>query len=131
MPKTITPEEYKRFLELAPTNTLEEVGNGMVIALQHVPDDSTEFVVLSTMLAMLTREHQLREIEPLWRKAKRLTIRSSATIKEFTTRNSDTIKEVGAIAAIIGAGALVAGPVGALFGLYAATSQEDKDVKKK
>jgi hypothetical protein len=127
MSEMISVEEYERFLKLAPTNILKEAGDGMVIALQHVSEDSPEFMVLSTMLTMLAREHQLREIEPLWRKAKRLTIRSSATIVEFTTRNSDTIKEVGAIAALIGAGALVAGLGGALIaGLAATTSQKEK-----
>jgi len=96
MPETISVEEYKRFLELAPTNILKQAGDGMFIATQHFPIDSPEFEVLNTMLSMLAREYQLREIEPLWRKARR-----------FAIRNSGTIKEVGKIAACIGAGVLL------------------------
>ncbi|MGD0572956.1 MAG: tetratricopeptide repeat protein [Sedimentisphaerales bacterium] len=124
MPETITPEEYKRFLELAPKDVLKQIANGLLISLQNMPDDSPEIEVIDTMLLMLDDELRLREIEPLWRKAKRLTARNSAIVKEFTVRNSATIKEVGAIAACIGAGALVAGPAGALWGLAVATSEE-------
>lgn len=96
MSETISVEEYKRFLELASTNILKQVGDDMVIVAQHFPDDSPEFEVLNTMLSMLAREYQLREIEPLWRKARR-----------FAIRNSGAIKEVGKIAACIGVGVLL------------------------
>jgi hypothetical protein len=52
--------------------------------------------MVSVMLMMLAREHELRQVEPLWRKAKR-----------FAVRNSSTLKGIGKIAACIGAGVLL------------------------
>jgi len=76
MGETITREQYLRFLSLAPTNILEEV--------------------VGVMLMMLAEEHKLRQVEPLWRKAKR-----------FAIRNSQMFKQVGTIAACIGAGVIL------------------------
>ncbi len=109
MPETITPEEYQKFLELVPKDVLKQTAKGLHIAIYNIPDDSPEIEVIYTMLSMLDYELRLREIEPLWRKAKRLTVRNSAIVKEFTVRNSaivkdftvknsDTIKEIGGLA---------------------------------
>ncbi|HLB72801.1 MAG TPA: hypothetical protein VJJ98_02175 [Sedimentisphaerales bacterium] len=95
--ETISPEEYRRFIELAPTNLLQQLGGGLAIALEQLslelPENSPEFEMFGAMLSMLMRELQLREVEPLRRKAKR-----------FAVRNSDAIKQAGAIAACIGVG---------------------------
>ncbi len=96
MEETITREDYLRFLALAPTSVLEKVGADLIATVQALPEDSTDSEVVEAMLMMLAREHQLRQIEPLWRKAKR-----------FTVRNSQTFKQVGKIAACIGAGILL------------------------
>ena len=96
MSETITVEKYQRFLELAPTNVLEQVGQGLAVTLEHQTEGTQDFDMVNTMMLMLIRERSLREVEPLWRKAKR-----------FAIRNSGTIKEVGKIAACIGAGVLL------------------------
>jgi hypothetical protein len=96
MSDTITAEQYKYFLESAPTNILDQAGNDMAMAAQRLPENSCEFQELCMMLAMLISERQLREIEPLWRKARR-----------FAMRNSRTITELGKIAACIGAGVIL------------------------
>lgn len=93
MEETITNEEYMEFLSLAPTSILEQVSDVLLAEVQNFPEDSTETEIVGVMLMMLVREHELRQVEPLWRKAKR-----------FAVRNSQTFKQVGKIAACIGAG---------------------------
>ncbi|OHB54422.1 MAG: hypothetical protein A2173_06730 [Planctomycetes bacterium RBG_13_44_8b] len=93
MPETITRLEYEKFLSLAPTNLLEQVGDRLSAIADELPEGSADLDILLTMLLMLGKEYQLRQIEPLWRKARR-----------FTIRNSDTFKQIGKIAACIGAG---------------------------
>jgi hypothetical protein len=92
----LTEEQYIRFLSLAPTDLLAQAGSGMIIALQNLPEDSPEAEAVAIMLMMLGREYDLRQVEPLWRKAQR-----------FAVRNSETFKQVGKIAACIGAGAIL------------------------
>lgn len=96
MAETFTIEQYLNFLSLAPTEVLEQVGSGIIIALENIPEDSPEAETFGIMLMMLGREHELRQIEPLWRKAKR-----------FAIRNSESFKQVGKVAACIGAGAIL------------------------
>lgn len=96
MRETFTVDQYIRFLSLAPTDLLEQAGMGMIIALENTPEDSPAAEVFAIMLTMLSREYDLRQIEPLWRKAQR-----------FAIRNSETFKQVGKIAACIGAGAIL------------------------
>lgn len=96
MSETITREEYQRFLSLVPTNLLEQVGDRLIAIADEFPEGSAESDVLCTMLLMLGTEYQLRQVEPLWRKARR-----------FAIRNSDTFKQVGKIAAGIGAGVIL------------------------
>ncbi len=72
------------------------MGGRLAEALIDTVDGSTECKMIIAMYDMLTREYDLRQIEPLWRKAKR-----------FAMRNSSTIKQVGKIAACIGAGVLL------------------------
>lgn len=96
--ETFTIEQYTEFLSLAPTDLLVQVGNRMVADLHcaFYDDDAEAITVIGFLLSMLTTEHDLRQIEPLWRKAQR-----------FAIRNSETFKEVGKIAACIGAGAIL------------------------
>jgi len=96
MKETITLERYQMFLELAPTNVLRETWAYMVKTSEQLSENTPEFEALAVMLSMLLYELQLRQIEPLWRKAKR-----------FTIRNSGAIKEAGKIAACIAAGVLL------------------------
>jgi len=96
MEETITRAEYLRFLSLAPTSILEQVGDALLATAQNLPEDSPDAEMVDVMLMMLAREHELRQVEPLWRKAKR-----------FAFRNSQTFKQVGKIAACIGAGVIL------------------------
>lgn len=96
MGETITREEYMRFLSLAPTGILEQVGDALLATAQNLPEDSPEAEIVGVMLMMLAKEHELRQVEPLWRKAKR-----------FAVRNSNAFKQVGKIAACIGVGVLL------------------------
>ena len=95
MGEAIRREEYLRFLTLAPTGILEQAVNSLLAMVQNLPEDSPEREMVGVMLMMLAREHELRQVEPLWRKARR-----------FTFRNSDTFKQVGKIAACTGAGVM-------------------------
>jgi hypothetical protein len=96
MKETITLEQYQMFLELAPTYVLQETGAYIAKTSEHLSENAPEFEALAAMLAMLFYEIQLRQVEPLWRKAKR-----------FAIRNSVAIKEAGKIAACIGVGVLL------------------------
>jgi hypothetical protein len=93
MGETITREVYLRFLSLAPTSILEQVGDDLLATLQNLHEDSQETEMVGVMVMMLAEEYKLRQVEPLWRKAKR-----------FAIRNSQTLKQVGKVAACIGAG---------------------------
>ena len=96
MKETITLEQYQMFLELAPTHLLQGTGAYMAKTSEHLSENTPEFEALAVMLSMLMYELHLRQIEPLWRKAKR-----------FAIRNSGAIKEAGKIAACIAAGVLL------------------------
>lgn len=93
MKETITLEQYQMFLALAPTCVLQETGANIVKLSEHLSENAPEFEAIAAMLAMLFYEIQLRQIEPLWRKAKR-----------FAIRNSGAIKKAGEIVACIGVG---------------------------
>ena len=96
MEEKITKEAYLRFLSIAPTNVLEQAGIELITTAENLPEDSQDSEIIGVMLAMLGREHELRQVEPLWRKAKR-----------FAIRNSQTFKQVGKVAACIGAGVIL------------------------
>lgn len=94
--ETFTEEQFINFLCLAPTNLLAQASNGLNIALQNIPEGSPEAETICMMLIMIQMEYYKRQTEPLWRKAQR-----------FTIRNSETLKEIGAIAACVGAGIIL------------------------
>jgi len=94
--ETLTEEQFLNFLTLAPTNLIDQAGIGLTMVLQNLPEESPEAETVGIMLMMLAREYQLRQIEPLWRKAQR-----------FAIRNSETFKEIGKIAACVGVGVLL------------------------
>ena len=95
--ETFGEEQYIRFLSLAPTNDLARLGEVLMMDLQRLSyEESPDAEIVAIMLMMLGREYELRQVEPLWRKAQR-----------FAFRNSDTLKEIGTIAACVGAGALL------------------------
>ncbi len=96
MAETITREQYLTFLNIAPTDLLVEAGNALMVDLQNTSEGSPEAETLGIMLMMLGREYDLRQVEPLWRKAHR-----------FAIRNSETFKQVGKIAACVTAGAIL------------------------
>lgn len=102
MEETITEEQYLRFLSLAPTNDLVRAGEVLMMDLQRLSyEESPEAEIVAIMLMVLYKEYELRQIEPLWRKAER-----------FAIRNSETFKEVGKIAACIGAGVILGQSLG-------------------
>jgi hypothetical protein len=96
MKELMTLEQYQTFLEKAPSQVLQAVAMRMAQRAENLSEDTPEFQAIAAMFLMLNYEFQLRQVEPLWRKAKR-----------FAIRNSDTIKEVGKIAACIGVGVLL------------------------
>lgn len=99
--ETLTEEQFLNFLSLAPTNLINQAGIGLTMVLQNIPEESPEVETVNIMLMMLAREYQLRQIEPLWRKARR-----------FAIRNSETFKEIGKIAACVGAGIVLGQSIG-------------------
>ena len=96
MSETISAEEFRRFVELAPNEILLKATQVVCLHAEDLPDDSPEFESATIICSCIGRELVFREIEPLWRKAKR-----------FALRNSGVIKNVGKIAACIGVGALL------------------------
>lgn len=101
MAEAFTEEQYIRFLSLAPTDLLVQVRYDLIAVLYNLTiagrhEDSPEVEIVGIMLMMLAREYEMRQIEPLWRKAQR-----------FAIRNSETFKQVGKIAACIGAGVIL------------------------
>lgn len=95
--ETFTIEQFMRFLSLAPTNLLVQAGNSLILVLRDLSyEESPEAETVAMLLMMLGREYELRQVEPLWRKAQR-----------FAVRNSDILKEIGKIAACVGAGVLL------------------------
>jgi len=94
--ETLTEEQFLNFLSLAPTNLIDQAGIGLTLVLQNLPEESPEAETVGIMLIMLAREYQLRQIEPLWRKAQR-----------FAIRNSETLKQIGTVATCIGAGVIL------------------------
>jgi len=97
MAETFTEDQYTRFLALAPTNDLTRLAEVLMMDLQRLSyEESPDAETVAFMLMMLGREYELRQVEPLWRKAQR-----------FAIRNSETLKEVGKIAACVGAGVIL------------------------
>ncbi len=97
MAETFTEDHYIRFLALAPTNDLARLGEVLLMDLQRLSyEESPDAETVAIMLMMLGREYELRQVEPLWRKAQR-----------FAIRNSETFKEIGKIAACVGAGVIL------------------------
>ncbi len=95
--ETFTIERYIRLLSLMSTNDLVRLGNVLQMDLQRLSyEDSPDAETIAIMLMMLGREHELRQVEPLWRKAQR-----------FAIRNSETFKDIGKIAACVGAGVIL------------------------
>ena len=80
--QTITRQEYERFLSLAPTSVLEKVGANLTAEANRLPEESPESKLLMVMLIMLGLEYQMRQVEPPWRKAKRLTLRYFSILKQ-------------------------------------------------
>ena len=96
MSDTLTLEIYHQFIELASTQELTQTAQILSDAFNETDDGSIESETIVFMCNMLMQEYDLRQIEPLWRKAKR-----------FAKRNSSTIKQVGKVAACIGGGILL------------------------
>jgi len=100
--QTITREKYERFLSLAPTTLLEQVGNNLIAEADKLPEGFPDLEVLGAMFVLLGMEYQLRQVEPLWRKAQRFAIRNSGTIVK--------------VAACIGAGVILGASAGLILG---------------
>jgi hypothetical protein len=63
MGETITREVYLRFLSLAPTSILEQVGDDLLATLQNLHEDSQETEMVGVMVMMLAEEYKLRQVE--------------------------------------------------------------------
>lgn len=87
----ITAEEYLKLLSLAQTDVLEQVGSILIAVAERLPGGSPRSVAFEVMIALLVMECNRRQTESLWRKAKR-----------YARRNSDPLRQLGEIAAVIG-----------------------------
>ncbi len=95
MSEIISAAEYAKFLSLAPTEVLKEVGVTLVAKAQELPDASVELQRISTMYSMLMNEYYFRSIESETRRLER-----------FLTRNLRWMKGVSKVIASIEAGAV-------------------------
>jgi len=93
-----TLAEMQQAIEAASQQELVCVFNRAYADFGNNPDDLLEpaLQAITFFLGMVAEELERREIEPLWRKAKR-----------FAVRNSGTFKEIGKIAAVVTLGVVV------------------------
>jgi len=92
-----TQSEIEKVLECASEQELVNlVHAGCEYAANHPRLSEKEQYELVCTMNMVAIEAERRKVEPLWRKAKRLAI-----------RNSDTIKQIGKIAAGVTIGVIV------------------------
>ena len=95
MDSTISAEDLAFLVQIIPTKILFT----MIIELDpnnRKPVDSVDGLHLQMLYGMTCQEFMLRQIEPLWRKAKRIAIRNAANIAK-----------IGKIAACLGLGMLL------------------------
>ena len=95
MNSTISAEDLSFLVQIIPTKILF----AMIIELDpnnREPVDSIDEIHLQMLYGMACQEFTLRQIEPLWRKAKRVAIRNAANIAK-----------IGKIAACLGLGVLL------------------------
>lgn len=95
MSSVISMEDLALFVQIIPTKILF----AMIIELDpnnREPIYSADELYLQMLHSMACQEFALRQIEPLWRKARRVVIRNAANIAE-----------VGKIAACLGLGVLL------------------------
>jgi len=95
MSSAISVEDLALFVQIIPTKVL------FAIIMQLDPDsreavDSVDELHLQMLHSMACQEFALRQIEPLWRKAKRVAI-----------RNASNLAKIGKIAACLGLGVLL------------------------
>jgi len=95
MSNAISAAEYGKFLSLAPTEVLKQVGVKLVEKAQEPPDGSVELQRISTMYSMLMNEYYFRSVESDMRKLQR-----------FLTRNLCWMKGLSKVVASIQAGSV-------------------------
>jgi hypothetical protein len=95
MSDIISAAEYQKFLSLAPTEVLKEVGCKLVEKAQYLPHDCIELQRISTMYSMLMNEYYFRGVES-----------DSRGLQRFLTRNLCWMKGISKVLASIDAGAL-------------------------
>ena len=103
MADTITREEFINVLSLLSKEELDGVMLNSYLDLQYLNQSDlreleyvTSMNILMDIFKLIENEQKIRQIEPLWRKAKR-----------FAMRNSSTLKEIGKITACAGAGIIL------------------------
>jgi len=93
----ITQNELERIISIASEQELEYLAfQACNYAASHPEMPEEEQVECVCFISMIAIEAELRQVEPLWRKAKRLVL-----------RNSNTLKLVGKIAAGVTIGVFV------------------------
>ena len=95
MSDAISETEYGKFLSLAPTEVLKEVGVKLIEKAQEPPHGSVELQRISTMYSMLMNEYYFRSVESDTRRLQR-----------FLARNLCWMKGVSKILTSIKAGAV-------------------------
>jgi hypothetical protein len=95
MYEVISAAEYGKFLSLAPTEVLKDVGVKLVGKAQELPDGSVELQRISTMYSMLMNEYYFRSVESDTRRLER-----------FLTRSLRWMKGISKVIASIDAGAV-------------------------
>ena len=100
---TITREEFINVLSLLSNEELEGVMLNSYLDLQCLDQSGlheSEYVmsmnILMDIFKLIENEQKIRQVEPLWRKAKR-----------FAMRNSSALKELGKITACVSAGIIL------------------------
>jgi hypothetical protein len=95
-----TQKELKKIVSIASDQELEYLARTGCEYASNYPNMSREKQLeCACMRSLVTAEAENRRTEPLWRKARRLAL-----------RNSDTLKLAGAIAAVVAICVIVHGP---------------------
>lgn len=92
-----TQNDIEQSLSIASEQELEYWAHQICnYAMSHPEMSDEEQLCGAYMLHLIAEEAERRQVEPLWRKAKR-----------FAVRNSQAFKQVGKVAACIGAGVIL------------------------
>jgi hypothetical protein len=96
MNSEISYEDMVLFVQIVPTKVLFVIVLALDPDTRLSADSLSDELHIEMLYGLSSQEFALRQIEPLWRKAKR-----------FALRNAATITKAGKIAACLGLGALL------------------------